>query len=247
LKSQTILTPFKTLKMISKNKIYKHFANPDFFKIDNFVMKYHDEINKEVEANEPIYLNPFNWDEHKETFYNQRIVSYKDKGYKTEEKKINSEKRKIENLPNENKKYFALLPNENEKYILLKEHYRDFLNEKLKSKEGNPKRTKKQIEFEDFFFDVTPKQLKQIKENFINYKGKKLAIFISLAVNEFDVLKIESNDKSGFSCSNFVRMFKENNNYTSVNNFLDANYKFKGNNKDLEQIKKQLQSILNKN
>ena len=139
--------------MISRNKIYKHFANPDFFKIDNFVMKYHDEINKEVEANEPIYLNPFNWDEHKETFYNQRIVSYKDKGYKTEEKKINSEKRKIENLPNENKKYFALLPNENEKYILLKEHYRDFLNEKLKSKEDKPEQTKKQFDFKPTEFN----------------------------------------------------------------------------------------------
>jgi uncharacterized protein YjaZ len=198
-------------------------------------MEYYKEFEKEIETNKPIHLKPTNWEEHKETFYNQQIDTYKDKGYNTKEKKINSEIRKIESLPIEN-----------EKYILLKEHYRDFLNEKLKTKEDNPEQTKKQIEFEDFF-DVTPEQLKQIKEKFYNYKAKKLAIFISLAVNEFDILKIESNNKSGLSCSDFVRMFKENNNYSSVNNFLDANYKFNGNNKDLEQIKKQLQSILNKN
>jgi hypothetical protein len=218
-----------------RNRVNNKLANYNFFQIDNFVMEYYDEIKKEKKTNKPIGLKPINWNEYKETFYNQRINNYKNEGF-TKNQIINFEITETKRLPSENKKYIAL-----------KDNYTQLLNEKLKSKEGNPKRTKKQIEFEDFFFDVTPKQLKQIKENFINYKGKKLAIFISLAVNEFDVLKIESNDKSGFSCSNFVRMFKENNNYTSVNNFLDANYKFKGNNKDLEQIKKQLQSILNKN
>ena len=217
------------------NRVNNKLANYNFFQIDNFVMEYYDEIKKEKKTNKPIGLKPINWNEYKETFYNQRINNYKNEGF-TKNQIINFEITETKRLPSENKKYIAL-----------KDNYTQLLNEKLKSEQGNPEQTKKQIEFEDFFFDVTPKQLKQIKENFINYKGKKLAIFISLAVNEFDVLKIESNDKSGFSCSNFVRMFKENNNYTSVNNFLDANYKFKGNNKDLEQIKKQLQSILNKN
>jgi len=247
LKSQTILTPFKTLKMISKNKIYKHFANPDFFKIDNFVMKYHDEINKEVEANEPIYLNPFNWDEHKETFYNQRIVSYKDKGYKTEEKKINSEKRKIENLPNENKKYFALLPNENEKYILLKEHYRDFLNEKLKSKEGNPKRTKKQIEFEDFFKNITAKQIKNIKEDFKDLEPKETAIFIDLLYNDFKVLNIIPGSRKGKSQKDFIKHITDNSNQ-SINMLFSKdtieNYIYKGNEADKTTIKTQLETIL---
>jgi hypothetical protein len=218
-----------------RNRVNNKLANYNFFQVDNFEMEYYDDIKKEKKTNKPIGLNPINWNEYKETFYNQRINNYKNEGF-TKNQIINFEITETKRLPSENKKYIAL-----------KDNYTQLLNEKLKSEQGNPEQTKKQIEFEDFFFDVTPKQLKQIKENFINYKGKKLAIFISLAVNEFDVLKIESNDKSGFSCSNFVRMFKENNNYTSVNNFLDANYKFKGNNKDLEQIKKQLQSILNKN
>jgi len=235
LKSQTILTPFKILEMNLKNRVNNKLANYNFFQVDNFEMEYYDDIKREKKTNKPIGLNPINWNEHKETFYNQRINYYKNEGF-TKNQIINFEITETKRLPSENKKYIAL-----------KDNYTQLLNEKLKSEQGNPEQTKKQIKFEDFFFDVTPKQLKQIKENFINYKGKKLAIFISLAVNEFDVLKIESNDKSGFSCSNFVRMFKENNNYTSVNNFLDANYKFKGNNKDLEQIKKQLQSILNKN
>ena len=235
MKFQTILTPFKILEMNLKNRVNNKLANYNFFQVDNFEMEYYDDIKKEKKTNKPIGLNPINWNEYKETFYNQRINNYKNEGF-TKNQIINFEITETKRLPSENKKYIAL-----------KDNYTQLLNEKLKSEQGNPEQTKKQIEFEDFFFDVTPKQLKQIKENFINYKGKKLAIFISLAVNEFDVLKIESNDKSGFSCSNFVRMFKENNNYTSVNNFLDANYKFKGNNKDLEQIKKQLQSILNKN
>jgi len=221
--------------MNTNKEILKNLIANKFFTIDNFIMEYDEELQKEFKMNYRIKLKTENWNEYKETFYNQRFDAYKDEVF-TKNQIINFEITETESLPNENKKYIAL-----------KENYTRLLNEKLKSKEDNPEQTKKPIEFEDFFFDVTPKQLKQIKENFINYKGKKLAIFISLAVNEFDVLKIESNDKSGFSCSNFVRMFKENNNYTSVNNFLDANYKFKGNNKDLEQIKKQLQSILNKN
>ena len=235
MKFQTILTHFKTLVMNTNKEILKNLIANKFFTIDNFIMEYDEELQKEFKMNYRIKLKTENWNEYKETFYNQRFDAYKDEVF-TKNQIINFEITETESLPNENKKYIAL-----------KENYTQLLNEKLKSKEDNPEQTKKPIEFEDFFFDVTPKQLKQIKENFINYKGKKLAIFISLAVNEFDVLKIESNDKSGFSCSNFVRMFKENNNYTSVNNFLDANYKFKGNNKDLEQIKKQLQSILNKN
>jgi len=234
LKSQTILTHFKTLEMNLINRVNNKLANYNFFQVDNFEMEYYDDIKREKKTNKPICLNPINWNEHKETFYNQRINYYKNEGF-TKNQIINFEITETKRLPSENKKYIAL-----------KDNYTQLLNEKLKSEQGNPEQTKKQIEFEDFFFDVTPKQLKQIKENFINYKGKKLAIFISLAVNEFDVLKIESNDKSGFSCSNFVRMFKENNNYTSVNNFLDANYKFKGNDRDLESINKQLQSILNK-
>jgi len=223
LKFQTILTHFKTLVMNSKN--YELHVNFFFFKIDNFITKYNQEKKKDQKSYQRIDLKPINWNEYKETFFNQRFDTYKDKGF-TKNQIINFEITETESLPNENKKYIAL-----------KENYTQLLNEKLKSKEDNPEQTKKQINFEDFFLGVTPEQLKQIKENFINYQGKKLAIFISLAVNEFDVLKIESNDKSGLSCSNFVRMFKENNNNQSVNKHLNANNKFNGNDKDLEQIK----------
>ena len=216
------------------NRVNNKLANYNFFQVDNFEMEYYDDIKREKKTNKPICLNPINWNEHKETFYNQRINYYKNEGF-TKNQIINFEITETKRLPSENKKYIAL-----------KDNYTQLLNEKLKSKEDNPEQTKKPIEFEDFFFGVTPEQLKQIKENFINYQGKKLAIFISLAVNEFDVLKIESNDKSGLSCSNFVRMFKENNNNQSVNKHLNANNKFNGNDRDLESINKQLQSILNK-
>ena len=220
--------------MNTNKEILKNLIANKFFTIDNFIMEYDEELQKEFKMNYRIKLKTENWNEYKETFYNQRFDAYKDEVF-TKNQIINFEITETESLPNENKKYIAL-----------KENYTQLLNEKLKSKEDNPEQTKKQINFEDFFLGVTPEQLKQIKENFINYQGKKLAIFISLAVNEFDVLKIESNDKSGLSCSNFVRMFKENNNNQSVNKHLNANNKFNGNDKDLEQIKKQLQSILNK-
>jgi len=141
LKSQTILTHFKTLEMNLRNRVNNKLANYNFFQVDNFVMEYYDDIKKEKKTNKPIGLNPINWNEYKETFYNQRFDTYKDKGF-TKNQIINFEITKVERLPNEN-----------EKYIALKENYTQLLNEKLKSKEDNPEQTKKQIKFKPTDFN----------------------------------------------------------------------------------------------
>lgn len=141
MKSQTILTHFKTLEMNLRNRVNNKLANYNFFQVDNFEMEYYDDIKKEKKTNKPIGLNPINWNEYKETFYNQRFDTYKDKGF-TKNQIINFEITKVERLPNEN-----------EKYIALKENYTQLLNEKLKSKEDNPEQTKKQIKFKPTDFN----------------------------------------------------------------------------------------------
>jgi ClpP class serine protease len=219
-----------------KNRINNELANYRFFRIDNFVMEYYKEFEKEIETNKPIHLKPTNWEEHKETFYNQQIDTYKDKGYNTKEKKINSEIRKIESLPIEN-----------EKYILLKEHYRDFLNEKLKSKEDNPEQTKKQIEFEDFFKNITAKQIKNIKDDFKDLEPKETAIFIDLLYNDFQVLNIIYGSRKGKSQKDFIKHITDNSNQ-SINKLFSKdtkkNYTYKGSEADKTTIKTQLETIL---
>jgi hypothetical protein len=124
-----------------RNRVNNKLANYNFFQVDNFEMEYYDDIKKEKKTNKPIGLNPINWNEYKETFYNQRFDTYKDKGF-TKNQIINFEITKVERLPNEN-----------EKYIALKENYTQLLNEKLKSKEGNPEQTKKQFDFKPTEFN----------------------------------------------------------------------------------------------
>jgi len=251
LKSQTILTHFKTLEMNFKNRFYKQTAHSSFFSIDNFVVEYHDEIKKEKEANKPIDLKPTNWNKYKEIFYNQRIDKYKSKGF-TKELIIGFELNKVKNLPNENEKYFALLPNESEKNAALKKYYTQLLNEKLKSEQSKieqstPEKTKKTIEFEDFFYDVTPEQLKQIKEKFKDLEPKETAIFIDLLYNDFKVLSIIHGSRKGKSQKDFIKHITDNSNQ-SINMLFSKdtieNYIYKGNEADKTTIKTQLETIL---
>jgi hypothetical protein len=104
-------------------------------------MEYYEEDQKEKKTNNRIDLKPIDWNEYKETFYNQRFDTYKDKGF-TKNQIINFEITKVERLPNEN-----------EKYIALKDNYTRLLNEKLKTKEDNPQQTKKQFDFKPTEFN----------------------------------------------------------------------------------------------
>jgi len=235
LKSQTILTHFKNLEMNLINRVNNKLANYNFFQVDNFEMEYYDDIKREKKTNKPICLNPINWNEHKETFYNQRINYYKNEGF-TKNQIINFEITETKRLPSENKKYIAL-----------KDNYTQLLNEKLKNKEDNPEQTKKQINFEDFFFNVKPQQLKQIKEKFKDLEPKETAIFIDLLYNDFNVLNITYGSRKGKSQKDFIRHITNYRNQSINKLFLKdtiKNYIYKGNEADKTTIKTQLETIL---
>jgi len=219
--------------MNSKN--YELHVNFFFFKIDNFITKYNQETKKDQKSYQRIDLKPINWNEYKETFFNQRFDTYKDKGF-TKNQIINFELTKVERLPNEN-----------EKYIALKDNYTRLLNEKLKNKEDNPEQTKKQINFEDFFFNVKPQQLKQIKEKFKDLEPKETAIFIDLLYNDFNVLNITYGSRKGKSQKDFIRHITNYRNQSINKLFLKdtiKNYIYKGNEADKTTIKTQLETIL---
>lgn len=104
------------------------------------------------------------------------------------------------------------------------------------------KESKNKPNFEDFFINTTPEQIELLKELIRPLKGKELAMFISLAFNDFEILNLKQNSKDGFNQKSFVEMQNKIN--QSVNKFLDSYLVFTGNDKDLEALKKQLETIL---
>ena len=127
--------------MNTNKEILKNLIANKFFTIDNFIMEYDEELQKEFKMNYRIKLKTENWNEYKETFYNQRFDAYKDEVF-TKNQIINFEITETKRLPSENKKYIAL-----------KDNYTRLLNEKLKTKEDNPQQTKKQFDFKPTEFN----------------------------------------------------------------------------------------------
>ncbi|MBZ9787608.1 hypothetical protein LB456_09085 [Psychroflexus sp. CAK57W] len=103
---------------------------------------------------------------------------------------------------------------------------------------------KEKVEFKDFFKKLDSKKINIIESKFSKLTNKDLAMFISLAYNDFGILDIRLNDKNGYSSSDFIRLFEENKNIQSVNKHIDSNLKFTGLPADLEPIENQLHSIL---
>lgn len=103
---------------------------------------------------------------------------------------------------------------------------------------------KEKVEFKDFFKKLDSKKINIIESKFSKLIGKDLAMFISLAYNDFGILDIRLNDKNGYSSSDFIRLFEENKNIQSVNKHIDSNFKFTGSPADLNPIENQLHSIL---
>jgi hypothetical protein len=132
------------------------------------------------------------------------------------------------------------------KYKIILNEGLDLLENNFRNKD-NPEQTKKQIKFEDFFFDVTPKQLKQIKEDFKDLEPKETAIFIDLLYNDFKVLSIIHGSRKGKSQKDFIKHITDNTNQ-SINQLFSKdtkkNYTYKGNEADKTTIKTQLETIL---
>jgi hypothetical protein len=124
-----------------RNRVNNELSKSRFFRIDNFVMEYYKEFEKEMKTNKPIHLKPTNWEEHKETFYNQQIDIYKDEGI-SKDMIIEEELEILESL------IFI-----ETKHKRVKKLYTQLLNEKLKSEQANPEQTKKQIKFKPTDFN----------------------------------------------------------------------------------------------
>lgn len=171
-------------------------------------------------------LNLDNWETYKNEFYSFKISSYEDK-YTLDEKK------ELERLN------IAKIKAKDYDFDILKNRYLNYLNEV----EDNPKtKVKKPTKIEDFFIDTTAEQNKQLSKLISPLKGKELAMFISLAFNDFKILNLKQNSKDGFNQKSFIEMQNKVN--QSVNKYLDAYFGFTGDNKDLESLKKQLNTIL---
>lgn len=210
---------------INKDKLYKRLALTTFFKVSNKVLD-PEPIDK------PIFINYDNWNNLKEQFFEQRMKSYDSSLSLVEKIKLETDYlNKLVSI-NENKTILNL--KENEQIKILVDRYKKLLSEPKKESKIKPK-------FEDFFKNITPEQLEKIKEVLKDLNGKYLAVFISLAYNDFDILKIENNNKNGLSQKSFVEI--QGKKYGSVNKYLDSNTKYNGNKNDMEKIEKQLETI----
>lgn len=174
------------------------------------------------EKNNNSILTPENWKQHKDTFFNQRMETHPESYSQDEKIKL-----ELEGLE-------KLTINKTD-YKILKERYTTLLSQPKKAGKIKPN-------FEDFFKNVNSEQIELIKELINPLKGKELAIFISLAFNHFEILKLKSNSKDGFNQKTFIEMQGKTN--QSVNKFLDRYFGFTGDTKDLEALEKQLNTIL---
>ena len=93
--------------MDTNREILNNLIAINFFTIDNFIMEDNEELQKEFKTNCHIELKSTNWEEYKETFYNQRFDKYKNEGL-PKDMIIEEELEFVESLPNENKKYKRL-------------------------------------------------------------------------------------------------------------------------------------------
>lgn len=195
-----------------KDSVYKKLQPVQFFSFK------HDEKDK--------VLSLDNYKELIEPFSSYQLSLYDDK-YTLDEKK------QLERLK------LAKIKAKDYDFDMLKNRYLNYLNEV----EDNPKtKVKKPTKIEDFFIDTTAEQNKQLSKLISPLKGKELAMFISLAFNDFKILNLKSNAKDGFNQKSFIEMQNKVN--QSVNKYLDAYFGFTGDNKDLESLKKQLNTIL---
>lgn len=211
---------------INKDKFYKRLALTTFFKVSNKVLD-PEPIDK------PIFIKYDNWNDLKEQFFEQRMKSY-DSSLSLVDK-IKLETDYLNKLVSKNENETILNPKENEQFKILVDRYKKLLSEPKKESKIKPK-------FEDFFKNITPKQLEKIKKIIEPLKGKNLAIFISLGINEFNFLKFDTHSKDGFSQKGFIQI--QNKNYGSVNKYLTQGNHFTGYNDDLIKLKTQLETIL---
>jgi hypothetical protein len=158
-------------------------------------MEYYKEFEKEMKTNKPIHLKPTNWEEHKETFYNQQIDTYKGEGI-SKDMIIEEELEILESL--------IFLET---KHKRVKKLYTRLLNEKLKIEQSKieqnkPEQIKKQIKLEDFFFEKHKTKAQELLTYYKNPTNKKIAFLINI-LHKNEIIRIE---RSGLSRLRFTEI-----------------------------------------
>jgi len=110
-----------------RKKILEQLADFSFFQIEVVEdLEFEGKVYKDVkQRNNNSILTPYNWEQHKDTFFNQRLEKYSE-SYTVKEK-INLELKCLENLYTNTTDY-----------EILKQRYKDFLQSKIDSPQETP-------------------------------------------------------------------------------------------------------------
>lgn len=163
----------------TQNKIQEQLTDFNFFQIEVIAdLEFEGKIYKdEKQRNNDSILTPENWEEHKETFFTQRIETYKD-GYTLAEK-VKLELSELEKLPI-NKTDYKILKDRYRAYLEQKQSLPPQQTEKPKPEQETPKT------FEELFYNPAHaepclKILNELQPPVIdainNYIGKAKGIF----------------------------------------------------------------------
>jgi hypothetical protein len=100
--------------MDTNREILNNLIANKFFTIDNFIMEYDKELQKEFKTNYRIKLETENWDHHKVVFFKQRMETYK--GSYALEEKVKEELSTLKKRPT-NSADHRILKDRYEKYL----------------------------------------------------------------------------------------------------------------------------------
>lgn len=144
-------------------------------------------------------LTPENWEQHEETFFAQRMATYK-------ESYTLAEKLKLELLRLEN-----LSINKTD-YQILKDRYRVFLEQKHTLPPQQTEKPKPKLK--DFFIkDYSTDVIAEIQTKFKKLEGKDLAILIYLLHRKYKIIEILTHSRT-MGRKGFVKCLKETSNPT---------------------------------
>ena len=99
---------------MNNKEILNNLIANKFFTIDNFIMEYDEELQKEFKTNYRIKLETENWDHHKVVFFKQRMETYK--GSYALEEKVKEELSTLKKRPT-NSADHRILKDRYEKYL----------------------------------------------------------------------------------------------------------------------------------
>ena len=187
----------------TQNRIWEQIADFSFFQIEVVAdLEFEGKIYKNVkQRNNDSILTPENWEQYKETFFTQRMATYKDSYTLTE--KIKLELSRLEKLPTNKTDY-----------QILKDRYKAYLEQKQALPPQQTLKQKPELKLNEFFIkEVSSDAIEAIQTEFRELEGKDLAILIYLLHKEHQIIEILTNSRTK-GRKGFVKCLKETDNPT---------------------------------